>query len=118
MKNAKRTVAVLVAFLMAVSLGWAIDLLAQTKPPTAPGAGAPAAEKMEVQGKIKSADLGRGIVTLEDGTQLMIPPTVRVQREALKAGATVKASYEEKGGQKVVTSMEVQAAERGPAKPK
>jgi hypothetical protein len=50
------------------------------------------------------------MVTLEDGMQLMIPPTVQVAREDLKPGADVQASYEDKGGQKVVTSIEVQLA--------
>jgi hypothetical protein len=50
------------------------------------------------------------MLTLEDGTQLTIPPTVNVPRGALKEGAIVKASFEERGGQKIVTSLEV----RGP----
>ena len=48
------------------------------------------------------------MVTLDDGTKLMIPPALNVQRGALKEGAIVKARYEERGGQKVVTSLEVQ----------
>ncbi|PYM99558.1 MAG: hypothetical protein DME07_19035 [Candidatus Rokuibacteriota bacterium] len=44
---------------------------------------APIAWADEVQGKIKSFDAAGNTVVLEDGTQLMIPPTVRVERQAL-----------------------------------
>jgi uncharacterized protein DUF1344 len=65
----------------------------------------------DVQGKIKSVDPTGRMVTLEDGTQLMIPPTLRIAREDLKPGADVKASYEDMGKQKVVTAIQVQPAE-------
>jgi hypothetical protein len=63
--------------------------------------------KTEVNGKIKSVDPAGRTVLLEDGTRLMIPGSVNVDPAALKAGATVKASIEEKGGQKVVTAIQV-----------
>jgi hypothetical protein len=68
---------------------------------------APIAWAADVQGKIKSVDPSGKMVTLDDGTQLMIPPTLTVEKKALKPGANVKASYEEKGGQKVATSFMV-----------
>jgi len=71
---------------------------------------APAAWAEEVQGKIKSFDAAANTVVLEDGTQLMIPATMKVERQALKPGASVKASFEEKGGQKVATSIAVMPA--------
>jgi hypothetical protein len=37
----------------------------------------------------------------------MIPESVHVDPATLKAGATVKASVEDKGGQKVVTAIQV-----------
>jgi len=73
---------------------------------------APIAWADEVQGKIKSFDAAGSTVVLEDGTQLMIPPTVRVERQALKPGANVKASFEEKDGQKIATSIAVMPAAR------
>jgi len=111
-----RLFAVLVALLLAASV--AAETTAQIKqepmpPPSAPGRpeGPPVpgkeAEKKEVEGKIKSVDPSGKMVTLENGIQLMIPDSVKVNRNALKEGATVKASYEEKGGQKVVTTIEV-----------
>ena len=37
----------------------------------------------------------------------MLPESVNVDSAALRAGATVKASVEEKGGEKVVTAIQV-----------
>jgi len=71
---------------------------------------APVAWAEDVQGKIKSVDASGKMVTLDDGTQLMIPPTLKVEKQALKPGANVKASYEEKDGQKVATSFMVMPA--------
>jgi hypothetical protein len=84
---------------------------AQTGPPPAP-ASKPAATtqtpaQSEVSGKIKSIDPAGRTVLLEDGTRLMIPGSVNVDLAALKAGAAVKASVENKGGQKVVTAIQV-----------
>jgi uncharacterized OB-fold protein len=55
-------------------------------------------------------DSAKGVVTLQDGTMLTIPPTARVDKNALKPGAHVKASFEERGKDKVVTSIQVQPA--------
>jgi Protein of unknown function (DUF1344) len=71
---------------------------------------APVAWAADVQGKIKSVDASGKMVTLDDGTQLMIPPTLTVEKQALKPGANVKASYEEKDGHKVATSFMVMPA--------
>ncbi len=89
---------------------------AQTGPPPAP-ASKPATTKTpapaqspaqgEVSGKIKSIDPAGRTVLLEDGTRLMIPASVNVDLATLKAGAIVKASVENKGGQKVVTAIQV-----------
>jgi hypothetical protein len=81
---------------------------AQTGQPPASAPKAPAtAAATEVSGKIKSIDPAGRTVLLEDGTRLMIPDSVKVAPGALKAGATVKASVENKGGQKVVTAIQV-----------
>jgi hypothetical protein len=45
-------------------------------------------------------------VTLEDGTTLSVPASV-TERSAIKEGAMVKVSYEEKDGKKVVSKIEV-----------
>lgn len=51
------------------------------------------------------------MVTLLDGTKLMIPSHVKVQRDALKEGVTVTATFEQKGEQNVVTSLVVHPKE-------
>src|SRR6516165_818505 len=71
---------------------------------------APVAWAADVEGKIKSVDASGKMVTLDDGTKLTIPPPLTVEKKALKPGANVKASYEEKGGQKVATSSMVMPA--------
>ncbi len=71
---------------------------------------APIAWAAEVQGKIKSVDASGRMVTLDDGTQLTLPPTLTVEKQSLKPGASVKASYEEKDGQKIATSFMVMPA--------
>jgi len=50
-------------------------------------------------------DTGDRTIVLEDGTQLWLAEAVSA--DILKEGATVKASYEEKDGKKVVTEIEV-----------
>ncbi len=127
----KRAFAILTALLLVV--GWTAGAMAQApKPGAPPGAPAqpcapgapgappapgakPGAEKpgsaMEVEGKIKAVTGNK--VTLDDGTQLEIPATVKVNKSELKPGAMVKASYEEKGGKKIVTSLEVKGPEKG-----
>ncbi len=67
----------------------------------------PAIAQHEVSGKIKSVDPAGRTLLLEDGTRLMIPGSLTVDPAALKAGAMVKASVEEKGGQKVVTAIQI-----------
>jgi hypothetical protein len=59
----------------------------------------------EVSGKIQKMDPGDRSIVLEDGTQLWLAESVSTDQ--LKEGATVKASYEEKDGKKVVTAIEI-----------
>jgi hypothetical protein len=80
---------------------------AQTGAAPAPASKPLAVAKTEVSGKIKSVDPAGRTVLLENGTRLMIPESVHVDTAALKAGAAVKASVEDKGGQKVVTAIQV-----------
>ena len=71
---------------------------------------APLAWAADVQGKIKSVDPSGRMVTLDDGTQIVIPPTLTVEKQALQPGASVKASYDEKDGKKVANSFTVMPA--------
>jgi hypothetical protein len=105
-KNTSRRISFLLfALLVAMPLAWVSESHAQVGPQgSAPAAGG----MQEIQGPIQSVDPSGRMLTLVDGTQLTIPPTVNVPRGALKEGAIVKASYEDRAGQKVVTSLEVQ----------
>ena len=87
----KRAFVVLTALLVAASVAWA----AQT-----------------IEGKIMNVDPSGKMVTLYDGTNLMIPTDVKVKRDTLKKGVTIIATYVEQGGQKVVNSIEVHAAKK------
>jgi len=80
---------------------------AQYSAPAPPAATAPAGTEKRIDGTVKSLDASGKMLTLQDGTQLMIPADVKISRTELKAGATVRVSYEEKGGQKVVKNLEV-----------
>lgn len=110
--------AAMMALALSLSAGWAVDALAQArKEPAYPAPAAQSAAQpnspIMIEGKIQNV-MGSKI-TLGDGTELTIPAGLKVQRSDLKAGASVKASYEEKGGQKVVTSITVESAGK-PAK--
>jgi hypothetical protein len=61
----------------------------------------------EIEGKIKSVDPATRSITLENGTQLVIPTEAVVEdHRLLQAGAEIRASFEEKNGQKVVLKLE------------
>lgn len=58
-----------------------------------------------VEGRIKSV---RGtLVTLEDGTELLVPAAVNVARDHLKPGAQITAEYHERAGQKIAKSVDI-----------
>ena len=116
----KQAFAVIAAIMLAASVGWPTVTMAQQQqrppgappePKTAPSEKPPVPgmqKEQEVQGKIMSVDPSGKEVTLDNGTKLMIPDKVKVNRSALKEGAMVKAAYKEEGGQKVVTRINVQ----------
>jgi hypothetical protein len=85
-------------------VAWTGPALAQGTAPAASQRGAQGDQMIE--GKIANVSGAR--LTLADGTVLMIPSDVKVQRADLKPGATVKASFEELGSQKVVTAIVVE----------
>jgi Cu/Ag efflux protein CusF len=67
---------------------------------------APAGAKT-IEGKVMAVDPAGKSVTLDDGTKLMFSETAKYSKADLKPGAAVKASYEEKDGQKVITNLEI-----------
>jgi hypothetical protein len=71
----------------------------------------PIAWAADVHGKIRNVDPSGRMLTLEDGTRLTIPANVRVERKHLTPGADIKASFEDKGGEKIDTAIEVSPAQ-------
>jgi Protein of unknown function (DUF1344) len=69
---------------------------------------APAAWAETFEGKIRSVDQVRRVVTLEDGTQVTIPDNLRVDRKSLEPGAIVKVSYQVHTDANIVTGIQVQ----------
>jgi len=65
------------------------------------------AQAKTIEGKVMAVDPAGKSLTLDDGTKLTIPETVKFSRADLKPGAAVKAAYEEKDGQKILTNLEV-----------
>ena len=111
-----RVLAVLVAFLLTVSFGLS-GAIAQMQPKTDP-AQPKSMEKPDKSMEQKSYKMGQRVegtiknvrgntVTLEDGTQLTIPSSVKVSKDQLKPGAPISAEYEEQGGQKVAKSIQI-----------
>jgi hypothetical protein len=104
--------ATLVALVLVGSVAWAGDMTPTTQRQPEPTVREAAAqheklEAKEVEGRIMSLDPSAKSVTLEDGTTLVIPDSLKAARAVLKNGAMVKATYQEKDGQKVLTSIKV-----------
>jgi hypothetical protein len=59
----------------------------------------------DVQGKIQTIDTADRLIVLEDGTKLWVAEGLSM--DALKEGKTVKASFDERDGKNVLTSIEV-----------
>jgi uncharacterized protein DUF1344 len=59
----------------------------------------------EISGKIQSIDPAERAIVLDDGSKLWVSEGVAL--DGLKEGATVKASYEERDGKMIATSLEV-----------
>jgi Cu/Ag efflux protein CusF len=76
-------------------------------PPSNPAASPASPSMQQVQGKVKRVDQAANRVTLDDGTQLTIPASVRVDWKTLKPGSGIRAQYQDRDGMKVVTRMDV-----------
>ncbi|HSB80279.1 MAG TPA: DUF1344 domain-containing protein [Candidatus Methylomirabilis sp.] len=107
---------ILVTLSMVGTYAWAQTMPTAPNPVGSPAQAAPsdsvAPQAKEVHGKVRSLDRSRKTVTLEDGTKLTIPESIKITSGSLKRGAMVIATYEEKDGQKVVTSILVQSSSK------
>ncbi len=102
-----RILATATGVLVLVSAVFVSGAIAQRDKEEGQPAPAQATQTHQIEGKIKNVDPSGKMLTLEDGTTLTIPDTVKVAKDGLKPGAMVKAAFEEKGGQLVVKSLEV-----------
>jgi hypothetical protein len=59
----------------------------------------------DISGKVQSVDPGERAVVLDNGSKLWIAEGVSM--DAVKEGASIKASYEERDGKMIATSLEV-----------
>lgn len=59
----------------------------------------------EIQGRIKSLDTTERVIALENGTRIWVAEGLPIG--TLREGAIVKASYEERDGKKIATSIEI-----------
>jgi hypothetical protein len=59
----------------------------------------------DISGKVQSVDPSERAFVLDDGSKIWVAEGVSM--DALKEGASVKASYEERDGKKVATNLEV-----------
>jgi len=105
-------VASLTAALFVVSGALAQSKTSQkTSQPTMEQKAPPGTDKQmgqRLEGTVKSVD-AKGVVTLEDGTKLMIPKSVSVPKDKLKPGAMITAEYQEQGGLKVATAVQIRS---------
>ena len=113
---------ILVAIVIAASVGLAAETVAQTQrppgaeKPSTPGAEKPATAEQKVEGRVQSIDPSKKEMTLADGTKFTIPAGTKLPPD-VKAGATVTASYKEEAGKKILTAVEVQPAASPPTQP-
>ena len=113
MKRSGTFATVLALSILGSAPAWAqMTPSAQNKPPAMDKAPAQSTkpEAKEIQGTIKSVDRTKKTVTLEDGITLAIPASMKVAPDALTKGAKISATYEEKDGQRVVTSFHLLSA--------
>jgi hypothetical protein len=100
---------VLAAVLLAASVAAAQQAPPLPQPSSPAQSQTPASDmKKEVVGTIKSVDGDK--IVLDDGTELILPATLKMNRDDVKQGVKVKVSYQEQGGQKVVTSIQRQSS--------
>jgi hypothetical protein len=101
-----RVLAVGVAALLMAAFGTTVTNAQMKTDPSQPKMGQKSDRMSQrVEGRIKS--VRGGLVTLEDGTELSIPSTVKVAKDQLKPGTQITAEYEDRAGQKVAKSIEI-----------
>jgi Cu/Ag efflux protein CusF len=112
MKKIRRILAAVIVTLLAGSSAAMAQMAPSTSshPPAAVGAPTPSAMPgaQEILGTVKTVDQEQERITLDDGTMLTFAPSAKNALAALKAGAKIQATYVEKDGKKVITSLRVE----------
>ena len=67
---------------------------------------------VNIEGEVKTIDLSDHTLTLQDGTQLKLPTTFEYTSLPV-TGEHVQVTYDDEGGQKVVSQIENMATEGG-----
>jgi hypothetical protein len=62
----------------------------------------------EIAGKVRLLDESGRKLTLQDGTVLILPSDLPIDRSRLRPGAVVKVGYDEMAGEKIVTGLDVE----------
>ena len=62
----------------------------------------------EIAGKVRLLDESGRKLTLHDGTVLILPSDLPIDRSRLRPGAVVKVGYDEMAGEKIVTGLDVE----------
>jgi Cu/Ag efflux protein CusF len=61
-----------------------------------------------LSGRVRSIDPSGSTMTMEDGTNLRLPPAIqRLNEAALREGVTVEAAYDNQGGYNVVRDLRI-----------
>jgi hypothetical protein len=94
------------AIVAAVPMGWAVQVQAQGAPPASPQPGQMTGAQV-IEGKVVALDPSGKKLALEDGTVLMVPEGARLPAD-IKEGSTIRASFEERFGEKELTGIEAQ----------
>jgi Protein of unknown function (DUF1344) len=93
----------LVSLLVAVSVAMiAMPGQAQTRDPAGP-----TVEGQEVEGTVQRIDPQAGTLTLDDGQDYLVPPTVLANPRVLGEGTIVRLRFDTDGGRNYVTSVQV-----------
>lgn len=105
-RNSLWNVVFAAALVAAVPIGWAVQVQAQGAPPASPQPGQMAGAQ-QVEGKVATLDPSGTKLTLEDGTELTVPAGAQLPAD-VKEGSIIRASFEDRSGEKVLTGLVVQ----------
>lgn len=67
-------------------------------------------DQKQMEGRIKTVGPSAQNIICEDGTVLVLPESLAIRRSDLSPGMVIRAQYEERDGQKVITTITVRPA--------